>query len=243
MGKIKIGDFVQVKKGIKEFNNPDIDISNWSGQVKEVNPVEDDFSILVAWDVPTIKKISQQFVIDTVEEGGELGEYYIYESDVEVLSRSTNMEGRDTLLINLEEANIAHIDDEGKLIADILGTTAISVNEQNLNLFRQYILENLEKPVYLTGREVFPWEERYFFGSFSKNEHKKLRKTRPSYKDTFRLLNITLDDDYDEDLFAKVKRKGDAKVFEIKLSWLEATDKDSDNYGLLELYSMWAVNY
>jgi hypothetical protein len=101
----------------------------------------------------------------------------------------------------------------------------------------------LEEPVYLTGVEDFPWEERFFFGVGSEREHAELRKSRPSSRDTFKLLKILDADTYESDLFAKVRRESDGKTFEIMLSWLEATDEDSENYALLQTFSIWIVNY
>ena len=52
------------------------------------------------------------------------------------------------------------------------------------------------------------------------------------------------DDDIDEfyGVMVNVKRLSDRKKFELPLADLEATDKKSDKYQLLDDYSVWFVN-
>ena len=65
----------------------------------------------------------------------------------------------------------------------------------------------------------------------------------PSYTDTFILEKI--DERYDEyhGLIAKVIRTTDKKRFQIPLCDLKSTNKKSNNYKLLDDYSVWSVNY
>jgi hypothetical protein len=93
----------------------------------------------------------------------------------------------------------------------------------------------------LTGIEDFPWEERYVFGYGSKKKYEKLKKKRPSYKDTFEL--IAFDDDLVEGIMVQVKRKSDEKLFLIGLEWLKPVDVKSKNYQLIDDYVTWYVNY
>lgn len=95
----------------------------------------------------------------------------------------------------------------------------------------------------MDGVEDFPWEERFVFGRGSEKQYAQLRKTRPSYKDTFKLVKILSVDEYEGDLLAKVQRQSDRRTFEIPLSRLKCIDKTSDNYVLLDDFSVWVVNY
>jgi hypothetical protein len=90
--------------------------------------------------------------------------------------------------------------------------------------------------------EDFPWEEHYVFGFGSKAEYERLKKTQPSYTDTFELLSL---DEIDEDygILAHVKRVSDKKEFTLPLADLESTDEGTRNYQLLDDYSYWFVNY
>jgi hypothetical protein len=98
-------------------------------------------------------------------------------------------------------------------------------------------------PCQLTGIEDFAWEEYYVIGPGSQEEHERLHQTRPSYMDTYDLLNF--DDDYDEDygLLVNVRRLSDKKKFALTLSDLKATDKTSKNHELLDDYVTWFVNW
>ena len=82
------------------------------------------------------------------------------------------------------------------------------------------------------------------FGYGSKEEYEKFKKTRPSYTDTFKLMDFNEElccRDYG--LFVDVKRISDNKKFTLPLADLKASDQHSDNYQLLDDYAVWFVNY
>jgi hypothetical protein len=135
------------------------------------------------------------------------------------------------------------MDEQDRRIARVLGIKNVpDVNKRTLRRYRDYLQANLEFPCLLTGIEDFPWEERYVFGFGSKAEYERLKKTQPSYTDTFELLGL---DEMNEDygILADVKRVSDKKKFTLPLADLEATDEKSRNYQLLDDYSVWFVNY
>lgn len=114
---------------------------------------------------------------------------------------------------------------------------------ETLEIYKQFLEENIDFPVKLTGIEDFNWEEFYIFGPGNKKEYEELKKTRPSYTDTYNLIQI---EDYIEEeygLLAKVTRISDRKKFQIPLVDLEAVDKKSTNFQLLDDYSVWFCNY
>lgn len=95
----------------------------------------------------------------------------------------------------------------------------------------------------MTGIEDFSWEEYYIIGPGSKKEHDRLRKTRPSYLDTYEWLSF---EDRFEDfygLFVSVRRLSDRQKFVLPLADLKATDKKSKNYQLIDDYVTWFVNW
>jgi len=75
-----------------------------------------------------------------------------------------------------------------------------------------------------------------------REEYEKLKKTNPSYTDSFELQSLALPNEH-EDVVAKAKRVSDGKVFEIGLSWLSCEDEDSEAYTLLGDYGIWHTNY
>lgn len=99
---------------------------------------------------------------------------------------------------------------------------------QNASRYRSYLLKNLSLPIIVTGTEDFPWEEPYVIGGWDQREYEKLKKTNPSYRDTFELQALGPPNEH-EDIIARVKRLSDGRVFEIELSWLCCDDEESDS--------------
>lgn len=129
-------------------------------------------------------------------------------------------------------------------IANALGTDAVPlVDEENLLKYRKYLLDNLDKGVVLTGREDFPWEEKYVLGCVNKVEYEKLKRTNPSYTDEFELLDILAEELEENDLVASIKRLSDQKTFTIGLSWLTTKSKEGKNFQLLDDFATWVVNW
>jgi len=123
------------------------------------------------------------------------------------------------------------------------GLEDIYKNPDTLLIYKDFLNNNFDFPVELTGIEDFNWEEFYVLGPGSKKEYEQLKKTNPSYRDIYDLKSI--DDKFDEHygLIANVIRKSDKKTFQIPLGDLKATDKKNINYQLLDDYSVWCVNY
>lgn len=139
---------------------------------------------------------------------------------------------------------MSDFDEQKRRIASVFGGDEVpEVNSKTLRAYLAYFKKNLEFPCYLTGIEDFSWEERYVFGYGSKTQYEELKKTRPSYTDTFKLLGF--DDDIDEGygILANVKRVSDKRKFALSLADLKATDEQSKNYQLLHDFSVWFVNY
>ena len=85
--------------------------------------------------------------------------------------------------------------------------------------------------------------EYYVIGPGSKAEHERLRKTRPSYMDTYDLLSFEDDVDPDDGILVHVRRVSDKKKFLLPLANLEVTQKKLPNYQLLDDYAVWFVNW
>ncbi len=129
-------------------------------------------------------------------------------------------------------------------MAKVFGADEVQeVSEENLLRYRQYILQNLDRKAILTGREDFPWEEKYVVGPGCRTEYEELKRTNPSYTDEYELIDILKDVIKENDLIAEVKRLSDGKHFEIGLSWLAVKKKRSKAHQLLDDFSNWAVNW
>jgi tetratricopeptide (TPR) repeat protein len=130
-------------------------------------------------------------------------------------------------------------------IKSILGEADdLEVSEKSLLKYRKYLEAHLSKPCLLTGIEDFQWEEFYVLGPGNQKEYQELKKTRPSYQDTFELLEFT--DEFgglDDGMMVKVRRLSDRKQFVLPLAELKGVDQKSGSYPILEDYSVWIINY
>ena len=140
--------------------------------------------------------------------------------------------------------HMSFYEQQERRIENILGKDLLEVSNESLGVYLNYLKKHIVKPCLLTGREDFKWEEYYVIGPGDIKEYEELKKTKPSYTDTFEFLEF--DDNYyneEEGLFIWGKRVSDGKKFPFPLEDLEAVDNRSKNYILFEDYSSWFVNY
>jgi len=136
------------------------------------------------------------------------------------------------------------MDSDEKRIAEALGAQEVpEVDERNLLKYRKYLLGRLDKGTVLTGREDFPWEEKYVIGPGNLAEYERLKKTNPSYKDEYKLIDISETETQENDLIAVVERLSDKKRFEIGLSWLTTKNKNSKDFQPIDDFATWVVNW
>ena len=136
------------------------------------------------------------------------------------------------------------MDSDENRIAKVLNAHEVpEVDEENLLKYRKYLLGRLDKGTVLTGREDFPWEEKYVIGPGNRAEYERLKKKNPSYKDEYKLIDISEEETEENDLVARVERLSDKKRFEIGLSWLTTKDKKSKDFQPLDDFATWVVNW
>jgi hypothetical protein len=135
-------------------------------------------------------------------------------------------------------------DPDEERIAKVFGLSSVpKVNKNNLLKYGHHLLSHLDKNTILTGREDFPWEEMYVFGQGNQKEYEQLKKSNPSYKDEFLLLDISKTKIEDNDLTTSIKRISDGKIFSLGLSWLTTKDIKCMDYQLLDDYATWQTNW
>lgn len=139
------------------------------------------------------------------------------------------------------EGTMLDIDEHEVRVLEILGGEDVSVSDQSLKRYLDYLKQNIQLPCLLTGGEDFDWEEYYVLGPGDEDEYKELKKTRPSYRDTFELLSF--ERWQDRGICVDVRRVADKKQFELPLADLKAVDKKSANRQIVEDYAVWFVNY
>jgi hypothetical protein len=146
-----------------------------------------------------------------------------------------------------EPAKPSKFEQQERRIGEIIGVDedgeVFEVNDKTLATYQNYLKQYLQFPVTLTGIEDFHWEEYYIIGPGPKKEHEKLRKTRPSYLDTYDLLEFKDKIDSWTGLEISVRRLEDSKKFVLPLGDLKATDENSKNYQLINDYVTWFVNW
>ncbi|HBG04404.1 MAG TPA: hypothetical protein DDY22_02335 [Geobacter sp.] len=128
-------------------------------------------------------------------------------------------------------------------IEHILGEDNLKVSYQSLTAYRTHIQNSIEFPCDVTGREDFPWEEIYIYGSGDKNEYAELKKSQPSYTDIYTFMSFDNQIDDKNGLMVKVKRLSDSKEFVLPLADLKVTGTTSSNHELVHDYAVWFVNH
>ena len=141
---------------------------------------------------------------------------------------------------------MSQYDEQEKRIKQVFGAKEIpAVTARTLRIYFASLKKNLVCPCLLTGIEsmgFFDWEERFAFGYGSEEEHQQLRRERGSFNDHYELS--TFDAHVGVwDILANVYRIPHRKKFTIPLSELQAVDKESLNYQLLNDYTVWFVNW
>ena len=139
---------------------------------------------------------------------------------------------------------MSDLDEQDQRIASIFGMEDVpTVSDKTLQTYCDYLKSKLDSSCEMTGIEDFHWEEYYIIGPGSKKEHEKLRKTQPSYLDTFKLIKFE-DEAYEGvGILVKVRRTSDKKQFVLPLADLKTTDESHPNYQLLDDYSVWFANW
>ncbi len=226
----KVGDSVKVKAGVKDVEFPDNDTSSWQGEIVEFI---EGFA-QVKWDNTTLNGMSEKYLEKAEQEGYEIEVYGFGIDEIEPAEPRPEEELEDRYILAL---------DEEKRVAEIIGDKSLTIDDENLEEYLKYLKRKIDFTGLITGREDFPWEERYVFGYGSKSEYEELKESNPSYTDTFLLLDVVYEENSDDGLIGKIKRIKDNKIFQMTLDYLEAKDKKSVNKQLLDDYAFWYVNY
>ena len=129
-----------------------------------------------------------------------------------------------------------------KMIVEKDGKVA-RVSRENFSIYQKYLEDNIELPCLVTGHEDFPWEEKYVFGYGSQKEYEELKKTNPSYTDTYELIEFKTRTEKSYNIHVKVRRVSDKKQFVLPLDDLEPVDKTHKNMELISDYSSWFANW
>ena len=81
------------------------------------------------------------------------------------------------------------MNEDDRRIKAILGDDR-ELTWHNAERYRMYLVKHLPLPILVTGVEDFLWEEPYVLGGWDKDEYEELKKSNPSYTDTFELQSL-----------------------------------------------------
>jgi hypothetical protein len=143
---------------------------------------------------------------------------------------------------------VKQIDEQEARIAKVISDDENLSFKDSVEKFYHHLNKSLQLPFEVTGIEDFQWEEYYMIGSGDQEKYRKLCKNQPSFRDTFDLVAIKANVHSKwmmfsgEDLAGQVQRKSDGKEFYLGVAEIEAVDKKSKNYQLLDDYVVWFVN-
>ncbi|MBN1887933.1 MAG: hypothetical protein JW850_08070 [Thermoflexales bacterium] len=141
---------------------------------------------------------------------------------------------------------MSQYDEQVERIKLVFGTDETPVVKiKTIRLYFKYLKKHLVCPCLLTGIEsmgYFKWEERFSFGYGSEAEHTQLRRECGSFREKYEFSTFDAWVE-DWDILANVYRIPYRKKFTIPLSELQAVDKGSHNYQLLNDYTVWFVNW
>ena len=117
------------------------------------------------------------------------------------------------------------------------------VSLETLEHYRKFLRRHLNFPIQVIGLEVFSWEEYYILGPGEKQEYERLKLTKPSYTDIFKITSLAEHRHFYYGIFAQVTRISDSKRFKLPLDELKSVNKKSEEYQLLEDYCIGFRNY
>lgn len=154
-----------------------------------------------------------------------------------VLEQDKDWDGED---YEYEEINFLEFEPKIKMI---LGSNKLQVNWVNLQKYLIYLNNSIKKPCILTGNQEFAWEKCYILVPSLKKQHDKLRQTKASSMDRFKLIRLVPEISESEGIMAEVERLSDQKVFTLPLYQLEEAEPITANYELIDNYVTWFENY
>lgn len=216
--KIKVGNYVKVKKGVKA---PDFDyqlMDGWQGKVTDIQ--KEDGIIEIEWDVQTHLDTPYDYLYDIINGGYDHELMNLSIDEVELATERVSSEEKEVAL----EAKLHWIDfyddkEKSKTYGELFKGINTSDEYGMYEKWEEYLSKNLK----------FPFEA----------EVAEYERGGLSVGTKIKLLNLG---DYEDmyGLFA-IGKEGRGSIT-TPLCNLEASDKKSKNYGLLNDYVVWFAN-
>ncbi len=222
--KIKVGDCVKVKKGIKDPDFENFLIENWQGNIIEIIEEYDDESIAlvcIEWDSETLKKCANEYIRKCEIEGFDWKLINLFVNNLEITtSRDTEKNLKQIQKIISENNYWASFGEEGERIEKILK----NVNPENewkcFLAWKKYMEKNLK----------FPFDAIADFSVDNLND-------KQDNKLIVKKISTVLD-------FYGVIAKGkiNNQIIEFPIFDIEVADEKSKNFEIINDYQVWFSN-
>ena len=154
----KVGDWVKVKKGIVDPDNSDYCIENWKGKItQEFTAEADELVVLIKWDSLTLKKMSNDFIKECIQDGLEFSTMWLGIDDIECADPGDNKEDTYEIMQELNslatytlfikrDRNSKYYDEQAQRIVKILDGVDIENGKKVTEKWAKYLNDNLEFP-------------------------------------------------------------------------------------------------
>jgi len=214
--KFKIGDSVIVKPNVKDEElGIEVDMGGWQGRISEIIPKNN--LICIDWDSITLKNIPSSAITLSEEKGFGWNQYYLGIDDVELTSPRDKKADVEKVYGQLQDEHTwDHLGAEGQRIQKVLAGISPDNTWEAFKAWNNHLREVLQFP--------FKAEVSEF------QEHGPLQAG-----DKVIVEDITDVDDDSYGVIVHLKHKG--YPYDFPLCDLEAIDKKSPNYELIEDYS------
>ena len=220
---LKIGDSVKVKIGVLEPDTEAFEIGGWQGRIVEIDAVSSAEGALVGieWDAMTLQQIPPDYIIQSEMEGMGWDMMVLYESDVEkTVSRDQQADVKRMQDELSEKYYWYSLGEDGVRIAAVLEGVGRNDEMKCFDAWYKYLESKLSFPVQAIV-----------------SESEDMGLIKEGDKVVIQSLS-TIADRYG--IMAKVKLK-DAN-YEFPLCDLDAANKDSAGFQLINDYGIWFGN-
>ena len=219
---LQIGDPVVVKAGT---GDPDleIDVSGWHGRITEIIEEGDETVVSVQWDSITLtQEAPDGMIVECEENGMDWSEMYLLAGDVEPAeARDTEADVQRTIAQLEKQYAWSYLGEQGDRIRAVLAGTDFDDEHAMFERWRRHLDTRLNTPFTAAIFEVQPEEVPYQRG------------------DRVHVKGVNGIDDEDGVL---AKAVFEHEPYDIPLKDLAATNEQSQNYQLIDDYSIWFIN-
>ena len=221
--KFGLGESVIVKKGVKEPDLEEFEISGWQGRVLEIDVKSDKKNILIVieWDSKTLEQIPSDYIEQSERDGLDWKTMTLYEAELEKTKpRDKLLKVKQTQDKLSDKHKWDWLGDAGARISKVLGNLNPNDEMNCLQKWVDYLDEGLSFPV---PAIIFDSQENWLI----KSGDKVVIKSLPHFADMYGII-------------ATIKLNGEQ--YQFPLCDLEVIDKKNANYKMINDYQMWFAN-